>query len=206
MQHNLLVSYLKVTIEMSTLSASKENLGGAKSRRWGKSEKKKEPSLGGSFNGILQPWVYKELSLDIKCFSEERVEGFAVLLVMLRLKVETVMHRLMMEAVMGSVGFAFYSWFAYYTAWKRIRWNHQEEGGDCSFSLRAADWLWERRLKTVGRARKKWKKRSKEQGGFCSSGDIVERIRGHTVRPTGDKKENFLGTMQRLFQPKQPSN
>lgn len=42
------------------------------------------------------------------------------MLVILRLKVESVMHRLMMEAVTGNIGFAFCCWFACYTALKRI--------------------------------------------------------------------------------------
>lgn len=75
---------------------------------------------------------------------------------LLRLNAETVLHRLMMEAVTGSVGLHFaLGLHVILHENHRIRWNRQAEGGDCSFFLRAADWLWERRLKTVGRARQK---------------------------------------------------
>lgn len=51
-------------------------------------------SAEGGCNGTPRPWAYKKLSQGIKCSSEEIVEGFAALVVVMRLKFksETVMH------------------------------------------------------------------------------------------------------------------
>lgn len=114
LRQNLLLSYLKVTIEMSSLLASKENLGRAESRRWGKS-KKKLVSLRESLKGILQLWVCKELSLKIKWLSEERTEGFAGVV-----KVEcwNCTAQVNDGGCYRQCWFAFCSWFACYTAWE----------------------------------------------------------------------------------------
>lgn len=86
-------SYLKMTTEVSVLSARKENLSRAECGRQGR-RKKTAMSAEGGCNGTPRPWAYKKLSQGIKCSSEEIVEGFAALVVVMRLKFksETVMH------------------------------------------------------------------------------------------------------------------